>query len=138
MKLEEGKYYKTRDGRKVGPCVKYDEKSCYYRLNPKPYPYSSDGKYCSFVRLDNAVYQQDIIAEWQDGPIREVTKKELAPGVYGRFEIEKSKIAEDKIFVAPHLTSTTRLPGVQMTAKELREAAALFIELADYLDDQAV
>ena len=67
MKLEEGKYYITRDGRKVGPMDHYHS---YKNLHP----WASDGLLWSTdgIGYEGCHPEQDIIAEWKD----ETLKKE--------------------------------------------------------------
>lgn len=143
MKLEEGKYYKTRDGRKVGPIV----------INPiTGVALTSERDFDFWCVLaenglangdDGEPHENDIIAEWQDGPIREVTKKELVPGVYGRFKVDNVDASwnENNPDIAINFVTRVnknKIIDCAINATELREAAELFNELADYLDDQAV
>lgn len=82
VKLEVGKYYKRRDGRKVGPMVR-NISGDYTETHPFSCPigftYKVDGGYM----VENAESCYDIIEEWQDGPVRTVTRKEIVPGQYG-------------------------------------------------------
>ena len=61
-KIEAGKYYRTRDGRKVGTTI--EEGNDEYRWNVRwdegPYYYSNDGKSCVGDDEDN------LISEWAD------------------------------------------------------------------------
>lgn len=62
MKLEAGKYYKTRDGRKVGP-AEYEGGAPSPWNVPSEYGslyFSCDGRICTYHR------DGDIIAEWTD------------------------------------------------------------------------
>jgi len=67
------------------------------------------------------------------GPIRTVTRREIVPGVYGRFEVTgtymKNRVTLD---FAPASVGTS-VPIVGMDADELREAAHLFNQLAEAL-----
>jgi hypothetical protein len=72
IKIEAGKYYRTRDGRKVGPMVK---DGCYNDGFPWMYDigagwWSDDGQRKS-KRLRET---HDIIAEWTDAPDVDLTK----------------------------------------------------------------
>jgi hypothetical protein len=131
MQIEAGKFYRTRDGRKVGPAKFLDEK--FYA--DQGYPWSLNGLFMyqsSGIAGDGAHEEHDLVAEWFDtptGPVRTVTRKEIRGGTYGRLRIE------------PGLTGTVLL-GVEdgidtdqthWTEKELRAAAATLIELADAL-----
>lgn len=74
MKIEAGKFYKTRDGRKVGPmreCGKlYRWKGI---MNGTSYTYLSNGTW-----LDGVENNKDLIAEWVDTPTlwRDMTPEE--------------------------------------------------------------
>lgn len=66
IKIEEGKYYRTRDGRKVGPAVPNHIAPISYPWNI-PYrgayhAYRVDGTSC----IDD---KDDVVAEWQDEPV---------------------------------------------------------------------
>lgn len=101
MKLEAGKYYRTRDGRKVGPITLFES-------NQKKYFHVIDGRawwmdgYC--IKGETQGRGSDLIAEWTDepkevgfgepvgrefgaGPVRTVTRKEIVPGVYGKVRV---------------------------------------------------
>ena len=120
MQIEAGKYYRTRDGRKVGPawtdgnqphpwCVPFDESEHWYR---------DDGASC----LGNAGY--DIIAEWTEaptGPVRTVTRKEIVPGVYGNVIVWNDGSGDVSVMN-------------MRTATELRAAIATLTEIADALE----
>jgi len=65
MKLEEGKYYTTRDGRKVGPMEPFN----FYR-NLHPWQcggllWTADG-----IGYEGCHPEQDIIAEWKDETLK--------------------------------------------------------------------
>jgi len=121
MKVEVGKYYRTRDGRKVGPMRLHGDATS--GLNGETFPFAADGM--MFTDLGREAYdsredsKNDLIAEWQEGPVRTVTRKEIVPGVYGRVRIDCDGFCE---------VGTTR------NTAELRAAAATLIEIADALD----
>lgn len=135
MQIEKGKFYRTRDGRKVGPVV---VDSCgFFRVDDIGH-YTGDGLYAYRGELprndrDEAagLARNDLVAEWTDGPVRTVTRKEIVPGVYGRIEI------------SPHARTAVTHVGVRfepmtdgfvaLDADELRAAAATLTELADAL-----
>ena len=92
MKIEAGKYYRTRDGKKVGPM----ERDTYAGTE---WPWTADN-YIDRCRDDGtcSTYDQpderpsDIVAEWTDeptGPVitETVTRKRIKPGVYGRLHV---------------------------------------------------
>lgn len=64
MKIEEGKYYRTRNGRKVGPAEHLGTSTSFPWNVPGNhfYAYTEDGKSCLGVSND------DLIAEWVDEP----------------------------------------------------------------------
>ncbi len=71
MQLEVGKYYKTRDGRKVGP-LDFREDWGGFACETTGSVYCPDGSHgdaCDTVRccIDNRPYD-DLIAEWTDEP----------------------------------------------------------------------
>lgn len=65
MKIEAGKYYKTRDGRKVGPMVR-DQKT------ETPYVWDAGVTGLSFTKrgevFEGVEGRGDLIAEWTDTP----------------------------------------------------------------------
>jgi len=126
--LEQGKFYRTRDGRKVGP-------ACW---NPRlGWP---EGGYFSFpnnisVYPDGFVYSSgtapdpsDIIAEWVDGPVivETVTTTRIVPGTYDRVRVDA---------VMPDKTLRLAMSGSDewYTADELDAAAVVLTELAKAL-----
>lgn len=142
FKLEAGKYYKTRDGRKVQVHVNRPGE------DNVSYPWYHDNgagdisvfhglKYSGKSCVDES--GSDIVSEWQDpaeSPIREVTKRELVAGVYGRFEVtgtyQNNRVTMN---FAPSSVGTS-VPIVGINSEELREAAHLFTQLAEYLEEE--
>ena len=61
MQIESGKYYRTRDGRKVGPIGKLNDDIYQYFSGEDTY--TSEGK--SFVGRKR---KSDLISEWTDEP----------------------------------------------------------------------
>lgn len=68
MQIEAGKYYRTRDGRKVGPIARS------WQEIDDPWPYFCEGLYykpngysCHGIASDHDD-KDDLIAEWQDEP----------------------------------------------------------------------
>lgn len=88
MKIEAGRYYKTRDGRKVGPmehCGSDTDHPWQEAKNMSAHIWRDDGT--SKWRNDPT-----LIAEWPTeptGPVRTVTRttREIVPGVYGGLEV---------------------------------------------------
>jgi len=134
VKLEVGKYYKTREGKKVGPAEHND---CI------PYPfnvphggrfmgYASDGKLC----LDDIKYRDhDIIAEWSDAPaspVRTVTRKEIVPGEYGKVGVGEAH--GDVIWLGLRQPNGDYDLCSLMCAADLRAAIATLAEIAEALE----
>jgi hypothetical protein len=76
IKLEAGKYYRTRDGRKVGPVIRYDKGYCWPWSVPQFYfTYADDGKHFVDRRESGA----DLIAEWVDDPETPKLWRDMTP-----------------------------------------------------------
>jgi hypothetical protein len=130
VKIEAGKFYRTRDGRKVGPMVRHaPAHDDMVRGNEWPwtapeYPVSwrEDGTQSFTPGEDRDI---DLVTEWTEGPVRTVTKKEIVPGVYGEVAV-----------VGPIGASRANVcVNGNLSAAQLRAAAATFLELADALDN---
>lgn len=128
LKIEEGKFYKTRDGRKVGPMV----------WAPEGWFYQNASLGCWLKNglcqdRDTERHHGPLFSEWPSEetpfspcPIRTITRREIVPGVYGRVyvgPVEKGEIS-------------TEIQGGYMSPSELRESAHLFNQLAEYLDSE--
>jgi hypothetical protein len=149
LRLEVGKFYRTRDGRKIGPMR--DGGAAYSGLfvgpgtviirtdgSPTTHPqiYLLDGT----VAMMRAGEENDIlVAEWtESSPVRTtertITETEIVPGIYGRLEIAPYSVDHDGWAIGI-TTSNGRANSVQtMSAEELRAAAVTLNELADALD----
>ena len=132
MKIEEGKYYRTRDGRKVGP-MKLDEDSFSARFHwigdGNGADYDNSGRDCD---NDDCVYH--LIAEWPDepaSPVRTVTRKEIVEGDYGVVTVGSTIGSTVSITL-----DGSREGWVRVSAEQIREAAKVFTEIADALDEQ--
>lgn len=135
MRIEAGKYYRTRDGRKVGPIT--------FRGNLAGAPgfglgtwYVNDGYAGRASTI--AETKDDLVAEWIDeaadaaeaqitptndnGPIR--TRRVIVPGVYGIVRVFKDGAVFVDAMPAPSPAS-------------LRKAAHLFNQIAEVLEEQA-
>ena len=66
MQIEQGKFYKTRDGRKVGPIVDSYNGFWPFRLGEEIW-YKDDGHSCR-GSSDDIRASDDLIAEWTDEP----------------------------------------------------------------------
>ena len=132
LKIKEGKFYRTRDGRKVGPMeVNDDDYRHTYPFYFGGISYTPEGS----VSTANIEYECDIIAEWPEGPVRTVTRREIVPGVYGRIKVtgtyhgNRVTLDWDRNDVL-----AAAVPIVGMSADELRSAAMIFSQLVEALD----
>lgn len=128
LKIEEGKYYKTRDGRKVGPAKwswgKFEFDGSWSMCH------EPDGTYCGRKESERDL---DLIAEWTDGPVvtETVTKTRIVPGVYDGVSVQE--VAEnDRGEKCADIGF--ELAGL-VTADELDAAAAVLSALAKGLRD---
>lgn len=66
LRIVEGRYYKTRDGRKVGPMIRQPASFEWYDTNPK----SGHGWYDNGLiwKSGETKHESDLIAEWVDEP----------------------------------------------------------------------
>jgi len=123
MKIEVGKYYRRRDGQKVGPMA---------RSGCNNFPWHQSGLYMTFKdngrRFDCQEHPTDLIAEWTEAPtshVRTVTRKEIVPGVYGNVIVWNDGSGDVSVMN-------------MRTATELRAAVATLTEIADALEGGAV
>lgn len=129
MIVQEGKFYKTRDGRKVGPA----------RLHSHTYGYWDLGKEFDAFHEANGSYfpggadisPDDLIAEWTEGPVRTVTRREVVEGRYACVDVGHVIDVSD---ASPVRKVAVALYGYRSSA-ELKAAAAVLLELAGALDD---
>lgn len=147
MKLEVGKFYKTRDGRKVGPMgIEESQDATSFHWNVQGagvgrWDESGDDGYAStFTAVDD-----DLVALWQDaptGPVRTVTRttKEIVPGVYGAVSVHQITDSADAGHVWITLTSKEATPEqtfhALLKADQIRAAIATLTEIAQALEDQ--
>ena len=142
MKIEEGKFYRTRNGDKVGPAVfRTVGNRCFWSVGN--WHYSEDGV-CSYLgwvpRADGDEYRsgRDLMAEWrgeQTGPVITETVKRINPGVYGAVEVLSGPT--DTYSTSAKITmrnGTAFSPHLWFDAAELRAVAATLTEIADALE----
>lgn len=126
MQLEAGKYYKTRDGRKVGPLrVRSDGvfRQDNYEYIDGTFTWWEGGE----ASYDKSPNPHDLVSLWEEGPIRTVTRREIVPGVYVSTKVAVGDVANgSKVWIDV---------SDNMTAEELREAAHLFNQLAEVLEN---
>lgn len=126
MKIEVGKYYRTRDGRKVGPI----ENSKY---GGKKYPFVwnwPNGQGSRIYTADGTNYSNrddDLISEWlpwetidYKSPIRTVKRREIVAGKYGIVTIKECGFI--------HINTMG-------TPDNLREAAHILNQIAEVLEE---
>lgn len=132
MKIEAGKCYKTRDGRKVGPMDRWPSDDAWQSLQQdRPLRgglWNIDGTALYAGSFDSP----DLIAEWTEGPVRTVTRTvtEIVPGEYSYVEVGEIE-GNERVPVA--IGPCAGL--IPMTASELKAAAAVLLELAGALSD---
>lgn len=127
VRIQEGRFYKTVQGHKIGPAVRNEEGTIYKWSLGGPWRYQDDGT------AGNGIGEQQYysaVAEWQDtpltqGPIREVRKREIVPGSWGIVALYKSEVSGISIGI----------DEVNPTPEQLREAAHLFNQLAEVLEE---
>lgn len=144
MRIEEGKFYRTRDGRKVGPMKRpFSGVSEYawagdYKYSDETYGgiwYRSEGG----LMHPDAPNGGDIISEWTDeptSPVRTVISKQIVAGVYGRLSIRPYS-TEKRILIALANMEGSIGDAVHhgWTLDELHAAIATLTEIADALGE---
>lgn len=140
MKIEAGKYYKTRDGRKVGPMRELDRETTDWpwtdKLEDMPEQrYTDDGKEIGTGS------DCDLVSEWlpwetidYKSPIRTVTRREIVPGTYGNVYV-KGEISGHPLGRVCLVGVSTTTDAVGLTAEELREAAHILNQIAEVLQE---
>lgn len=121
MKIEVGKYYLDEYGKIEGPMKAYDGSRGEYYITTE----CDDRVWCSngqYYGIEGEGF--NLVKEAFTSPIQVVTKKEFVPGVYGIVNV--SKVSK------PTLCPKAR----DYSSQELRQAAKVFGELADYMDEQ--
>ena len=125
MKIEEGRYYKTRDGRKVGPmehCGSDTDHPWQEAKNMSAHIWRDDGT--SKWRNDPT-----LIAEWPaepTGPVRTVTRKEIKNGIY----LDGALIVSDAGFGRVQFAICTTDP------ETFDKAMDMLRDIRDALEDQ--
>lgn len=143
MKIEVGKYYRTRDGRKVGLMAENDGRFGYeFRfvsedtgLTFSP-AWRADGTFNPHSKQVSDPC--DIVAEWHDEPTSPIrTRREIVPGTYGDVRVGSTRVMPDcndpTMKPAKHTSITI---DAMLTADELREAAHILNQIAEVLEDE--
>jgi hypothetical protein len=132
VKIEEGKFYKTRDGRKVGPMEENPDFNREAGMRGETYPYYERKSGNSYTEDGISAYdvtedcEDNIISEWQEGPIREVCRRDIVPGQWGIVTVDNRNTK----------TITLKIEWGSFNSEEIREAAHLFSQLAEVLEEQ--
>lgn len=123
MEIEKGGFYRTRDGRKLGPAKSGFSRGRFEFDGDFDMMHERDGTYCGSER------GLDIVSEWTEGPVRTVTRREVVPGSYGRLKTLK---------VAPSGVSYTKaivsLEERFYSRDDLTEIISLLAEVRDGLE----
>lgn len=130
MKIEEGKFYRARDGQKIGPMQSNwcDDRCWPFVCRPEHERmyWRHDGEACE-GNVNRMRPDLDLVSEWSEGPVRTVTTvtKVIEPGQYGIVNVRRDGGTDFGIFVHRGHHSPA----------ELRAAAATLAEIADALGD---
>lgn len=135
LKVEEGKFYRTRRGIKVGPVLRRDGGAADDTDGPFKiaglWNYTEDGLVGTLSKGDEP---DDLVSEWSDeppSPVRTVTRKEIVPGHFGLIEIEHGPNRVTAEGVSLWLPRNHRY-----SPAELRATASTLIEIADALGSE--
>lgn len=126
MQIEAGKFYRTRDGQKVGPMIYFGIKGRFIVTVGDGAAWEGDGRGLVDGKYD---WSRDLIAEWIDepaSPVRTRTVSEIVPGDYGIVHVGGNDGKEVSVDLNGRPTC--------YSAAELRAAAAVFVQLADALE----
>lgn len=77
------------------------------------------------------------VAPQQAGPVRTVTRREIVPGVYGRVCVEKGRLPFMASACLVDRSNKKHSEVNYLDASELREAARIFNEIADVLEEHS-
>lgn len=115
MKLEVGKYYRTRAGRKVGPIFETEPFYGYkWKSKEETAHWDDDG-----VDGDAPPGAQpsDLVAEWT------VTRKDIVPGVHGDVEVSEDDTYQGGVGIYINtIMDVTSLSAAIATLTEIRDA----------------
>lgn len=131
MKIEAGRYYRTRDGRKVGP-MELAFPGGHYYIRREIGRWIFDGTAIATNMWENP---QDLVSEWAASPVRERTTKEIVSGKYGHVTVQSLKGISD-IQVGIGIVGTWA-SAVPMNSAELTAAIATLTTIRDALDEVA-
>jgi hypothetical protein len=137
VKIEAGKYYLSRDGRKFGPMVDNggDDGWPMTEVGHKAPCWTRDG----YISTHFGSLPADLIAEWEPtGPVITETVKRINPGVYGTVEVLSGPTDTYSTSVQITMRNGSAFsPHLWFDAAELRAAAATLTEIAEALEEMA-
>jgi len=131
MELQTGKTYRDEHGNRVGPLKGRMFKWVDGKGHGPDAEWGNDGK----VRMRGPEGYGDLIAEWTDGPVHTITRREIVRGQYADVDVgEQLEIPDCN---NPDLTPVRKVAvayaGFRSSA-ELKAAAAVLLELAGALE----
>lgn len=148
MKIEEGNFYKTRDGRRVGPMKRTD---CYgtdwiWTVEENfavdgvwGKAWKANGSYSAKLGEPEEITDGDLVCEWgnqEKSPVRVRSVKEIVPGQYGKVTVKwrnTEQTVGNTVTVGICLGDAWCIP---LNSNELRAAATTLVELAEYLEQK--
>lgn len=123
FELQNGKYYRTRDGRKVGPLERNGNQFYDTSESLTGYGWYNDGKYFN-GKLE---CQLDLVREWRDEKDIFTTVKKLNIGDFGNF-----KINENTYGVSVDLFPSSFW---KCNSEELKQLANQLLEIVDHWEN---
>lgn len=131
IKLQVGIFYTLHNGEKVGP-MEWEPRGWFYVKGKR-------GRWLENGRPEDDYTAEKfgpIISAWSEGPVRTVTRREVAPGVYGRVAVETDVSGFVSICLTePRGGSYKESHARSFTASDLRSAAMIFSQIAEAMDD---
>lgn len=127
MKIEEDRFYKTRDGRKA-KSGKSDGKTIRFEVEGEDfgrYVFVDTGRGNTANGSDTPT---DLVSVWiENSPVQIKTVKTVVDGKYGVVGVSGHHESQNRV--------CTYVNG-WLTSSELREASVTFTQLADFLEEQ--
>ena len=120
MKIELGKYYRTRDGHKVGPMEQnslgFHTGKCWFGVWT-----GKDNIYYGGRAVADKEHPLDLVNEWMEPyPIQTITQKKIVPGVYGNLSIND--------LMGIHVGWTYGVDGIKKVIETLQEIVEVLEE----------
>lgn len=120
MKIEAGRYYKTRDGRKVGPMEVGDNGIAMPTIGSYTCVFADTG-----MGYRDREWAGDLVAEWEDSPVRMMPT--IVGGTYGNLTVYRGASNDLRI----------EFTKSKHTRAELTAAIATLTTIRDALDEVA-